>query len=188
VLAANTSFADFPRLGSIMARDRFLPRQLYNVGDRLVFQNGIILLAVLASILIVAFKGEVNSLIPLYAIGVFLSFTLSQWGMARRFIKLKGPGWRRSAAISGFGATVTAVVAVVQGATKAVEGAWIVIILIPLLVLLLSRIHRHYIDLGNELRLAREDALPEIANTVLVLTPSLHKGILPALAYAKGLS
>jgi len=188
VLAANTSFADYPRLGSIMARDRFLPRQLYNVGDRLVFQNGIILLAVLAAILILVFKGEVNSLIPLYAIGVFLSFTLSQWGMAKRFLRLKAPGWQRSAVISGFGALVTAVVTVVQAATKAVEGAWIVLILIPLLVLFFSKIHKHYIELGNELRLGRDDSLPEITNTVLVLTPSLHKGVLPALAYAKGLS
>lgn len=188
VIAANTSFADFPRLGSIMARDRFLPRQLYNVGDRLVFQNGIVLLASLAALLIVAFKAEVNALIPLYAIGVFLSFTMSQWGMAKHFIRLKQPGWRRRAAISMVGASVTAVVVIVQGVTKAAEGAWIVLVLIPALIILFSKIHRHYIELGNELRLRPGDCIPEIRNTVLVLTPSLHRGILPAISYAKGLS
>ncbi len=188
VLAANTSFADFPRLGSIMARDRFLPRQLYNVGDRLVFQNGIVLLSVLASVLIVVFKGKVNSLIPLYAIGVFMSFTLSQWGMAKRFIRMKQPGWRRSATISTIGASVTAVVVIVQAVTKARDGAWIVLILIPALVYLFSKINQHYVELGNELRLGPADGIPEINNTVLVLTPSLHKGVLPAISYAKGLS
>lgn len=188
VLAANTSFADFPRLGSIMARDRFLPRQLYNQGDRLVFQNGIVVLSALAIILIIAFQGTVNELIPLYAIGVFLSFTLSQWGMAKRFMRLKGPGWRRSVTISTIGAVVTGIVVIVQGVTKVGEGAWIVLILIPALVYVFSKIHNHYILLGNELRLQPGDTLPEMENTVIVLTPSLHKGILPALSYAKGLS
>ena len=188
VLAANTGFADFPRLGSIMARDRFLPRQLYNQGDRLVFQNGIVLLASLAALLIVVFHGEVNALIPLYAVGVFLSFTLSQWGMSRRAVRLKQPGWQRRSLISGIGAVVTGIVVIVQGVTKASEGAWIVLILIPSLVYLFARINKHYVSLGNELRLNAGDRLPEIQNTVLVLTPSLHRGVLPALAYAKGLS
>ena len=188
VFAANTSFADFPRLGSIMARDRFLPRQLYNIGDRLVFSNGIVVLSILASVLIYVFKGEVNALIPLYAIGVFLSFTLSQAGMVKHFMRLREPGWRRSAIISGIGATATAIVAIVQATTKASEGAWIVLILIPTLVLLFSRIHNHYVTLGNELRLTPEDAFVPMNNTIMVLTPSLHKGVLPALEYAKTLS
>ncbi|MCX6374858.1 MAG: APC family permease, partial [Armatimonadetes bacterium] len=188
VIAANTSFADFPRLGSIMARDRFLPRQLYNVGDRLVFSNGIALLAVLASVLIVVFKGEVNALIPLYAIGVFLSFTLSQAGMVKHFIRLKERGWRRSAVISAIGATVTAIVVLVQATTKASEGAWIVIILIPTLVLIFLKINRHYVELGNQLRLTPDDKFVPTANTVLVLTPSIHRGVLPALEFARSLS
>lgn len=188
VLAANTSFADFPRLGSIMARDRFLPRQLYNMGDRLVFQNGIILLASLAAVLIVAFKGEVSALIPLYAIGVFLSFTLSQWGMAKRFARLREPGWRRRAALSGFGALVTAVVVIVQAVTKFTEGAWIVLLLLPALMYMFSKINEHYVELGNELRLKPDDTFPEVRNIVLVLTPSIHKGVLPAISFAKGLS
>jgi hypothetical protein len=188
LLAANTSFADFPRLGSIMARDRFLPRQLYNVGDRLVFSNGIILLALIASGLIIVFHGVVNSLIPLYAIGVFLSFTLSQAGMARRLAKRKEQGWRVRVAISSLGATITAIVALVQAITKFTEGAWIVLVLIPAFVYFFSKIHTHYIELGNQLRLTPEDKFTHISNIVLVLTPSLHRGVLPALEYAKGLS
>ncbi|MHB0997635.1 MAG: APC family permease [Armatimonadota bacterium] len=188
ILAANTSFADFPRLGSIMARDRFLPRQLYNLGDKLVYTNGIIVLSLLAIVLIIIFKGVVNALIPLYAIGVFLSFTLSQAGMVKHFIRLKERGWKRSMIISGIGATATAIVCLVQAVTKASEGAWIVLILIPAFVYLFSKIHQHYIELGNKLRLEPGDTLPEIVNTVLVLTPSIHKGVLPALVYAKGLS
>ena len=188
VIAANTSFADFPRLGSIMARDRFLPRQLYNLGDRLVFSNGILLLSLLASLLVVVFNGVVSHLIPLYAIGVFLSFTLSQSGMVKHFIRLKEPRWKLHAAISGVGATATATVTVVQAVTKVSEGAWIVLILIPTLVFIFLKINRHYVTLGNQLRLTPEDQFKPVNNTVLVLTPSLHKGVLPALEYAKGLS
>jgi hypothetical protein len=188
LLAANTSFADFPRLGSIMARDRFLPRQLYNVGDRLVFSNGIVLLALLASVLIIAFHGVVNALIPLYAIGVFLSFTLSQAGMARRLSMRKEQGWRLRVSISTVGAVITAIVAIVQAVTKFSEGAWIVLLLIPAFVYVFSKIHSHYIELGNQLRLTPEDKFTPISNIVLVLTPSLHRGVLPALEYAKGLS
>lgn len=188
VLAANTSFADFPRLGSIMARDRFLPRQLYNLGDKLVYTNGIILLSLLAIALIIVFRGVVNALIPLYAVGVFLSFTLSQAGMVKHFLRLRERGWRRSVVISGIGATATAIVCLVQATTKASEGAWIVLILIPALVLTFRKVNTHYVELGNELRLRPDDDCPEMANVVLVLTPSIHRGILPALAYAKGLS
>ncbi|HEY3297797.1 MAG TPA: APC family permease, partial [Armatimonadota bacterium] len=188
VIAANTSFAGFPRLGSIMARDRFVPRQLYNLGDRLVFSNGIVLLAILSSILIVWFGGIVNKMIPLYAIGVFMSFTLSQAGMAVHFKRLKERGWQYKAALSTFGAIITFVVAFVQAATKWHEGAWIVIVMIIVFVWTFLKIHKHYIHLGNQLRLTPEDQFTPIHNTVLVLTPSLHRGVLPALEYAKGLS
>lgn len=188
VIAANTAFADFPRLGSIMARDRFLPRQLYNLGDRLVFSNGIVLLAGLAAVLVVIFQGEVNALIPLYAIGVFLSFTLSQAGMVRHFVRLRERGWRRSAVISGVGAMATATVAVVQAVTKAAEGAWIVLILIPILVYAFHKVNTHYLRLGSQLRLTPEDRFVPLSNTVLVLIPSIHRGVLPALEYAKTLS
>jgi len=188
MLAANTSYAGFPRLASIMARDRFIPRQFYNVGDKLVFSNGILVLALSAALLVIVFQGVVNALIPLYAIGVFMSFTLSQAGMVRHFIRLKEPGWRLRAAVSGVGAVVTAIVAVVQAVTKAAEGAWIVLVLIPAFVLVFLKIHRHYIAMGNQLRLTVEDRFEQMNNTVLVLSPSLHRGILPALEYAKGLS
>ncbi|MCL6519826.1 MAG: APC family permease [Armatimonadetes bacterium] len=188
ILAANTSFAGFPRLASIMARDRFMPRQFFNVGDRLVFSNGIIVLAALASILIVAFHGDTHALIPLYAIGVFLSFTLSQSGMAKRFIRLKEGRWRLSATISTIGATATGIVTLVLATMKAREGAWIVLILIPSFSFMFWKIHSHYIQLGNQLRLTPEDSFTPIKNTIIVLTPSLHRGILRALEYAKGLS
>jgi len=188
ILAANTSFAGFPRLASIMARDRYLPRQLYNLGDRLVFSNGILLLALLASVLIAVFHGETHALIPLYAVGVFLSFTLSQAGMVRHSVRLRTPGWRRSAVISAVGAISTAVVTLVIASTKFILGAWIVVLLIPCFVYLFMKIHGHYVELGDELRLMPEDRFVPTSNTVLVLTPSLHKGILPALEYAKGLS
>ncbi|MDO8586128.1 MAG: APC family permease [Armatimonadota bacterium] len=188
VLAANTSFAGFPRLASIMARDRFLPRQLYNVGDRLVYSNGIILLALLASLLVIAFKGDTHLLIPLYAVGVFLSFTLSQAGMVKHSNRIRERGWQRSAAISFVGAVTTGLVTIVIAATKFVEGAWIVVLLIPIFVYVFSKIHQHYIDLGNQLRLTPEDRFTPVSNTVLVLTPSIHRGILRALEYAKTLS
>ena len=134
VLAANTAYADFPRLASIVARDRFLPRQFMNQGDRLAFSNGIIILSVLAGVLLVAFGGDTHALIPLYMIGVFVSFTLSQAGMVIHWRRLRTPGWRTSAAINGFGAVVTGIVLVIVATTKAFEGAWIVLVMIPMLV------------------------------------------------------
>lgn len=204
MLAANTSFAGFPRLASIMARDRFLPRQFYNVGDRLVFSNGIVVLAVLASILVIMFRADTNALIPLYAVGVFLSFTLSQSGMVKRFIQLKRPGWKHSVIVSGIGAIATGIVTIVIVVSKfplegwsiysdgrlnisIPAGAWLVVILITLFVYIFSKIHEHYIRLGNQLRLTQEDQFNPIHSTMLVLTPSLHRGVLPALEYAKGL-
>lgn len=188
VLAANTSFAGFPRLGSMIAQERFLPRQLANIGDRLVYSNGIVLLAVLASALIVIFHGVTHYLIPLYAIGVFLSFTLSQAGMVRHWIVLKEPGWQKSAFINGLGAISTGIVLVVIAATKFMLGAWIVVILIPMLVMMFMRIKSHYNEVSRRLSLDQCDQLKPFHHTVCVLVPNVHKGVIPALAYARSIS
>lgn len=188
ILAANTAYAGFPWLASVMARDRYMPRQLYNVGDRLVFSNAIILLSVLSALLIVVFQGDTHRLIPLYAVAVFLSFTLSQAGMVKHTMRFKHAGWRRSVLISGVGAVATGIVTLVVGTTRFAGGAWIVIVLIPFLLLLFMRIHKHYIAVGSQLRLSDQDKFIPMKNTVLVLTPSLHKGILPALEYGKTIS
>jgi amino acid transporter len=144
VLAANTSFAGFPRLAAILARDRFLPRVFRFRGSRLAFTTGIVSLAVLASLLLVVFQGSVDLLIPLYAVGVFASFTLSQAGMVVHWRRERGPSWRRSAAINGLGAVATGIVTLVIAATKFVHGAWLVLVLIPLLIGLFWAIRRHY--------------------------------------------
>src|SRR5437870_12528760 len=144
VLAANTAYADFPRLASILARDGYVPRQFMNQGDRLAFSNGIVGLSAFAGILLVAFRGDTHALIPLYMIGVFVSFTLSQAGMVVHWRKLRGSGWRTSAAINGIGALVTGVVLLVVAATKAHEGAWIIMLLIPRNVLSFRLTRTHY--------------------------------------------
>ena len=151
ILAANTAFADFPRLSSILARDRFVPRQFMNRGDRLVFSNGILILSVLAFVLIWAFKADLNHLIQLYLVGVFISFTLSQAGMVVHWRKTREQGWRRSAFINGFGATATAIVLCVVIATKFTRGAWIVVAAIPVLILMMRSIHEHYRDVVHQL-------------------------------------
>ncbi|MFN2389848.1 MAG: APC family permease [Actinomycetota bacterium] len=151
ILAANTAYQDFPRLSSILATDRFMPRQFMNRGDRLVFSNGIVILSVLACLLIVRFDADLNRLIQLYLVGVFISFTFSQWGMVMRWRKLRTPGWRRSAAINGFGGTTTGVVLGVVITTKFTHGAWLVLAAIPVVVFLMRSIHRHYESVAEEL-------------------------------------
>jgi len=190
ILAANTSFADFPRLGSILARDGFAPGQLANLGDRLVFANGIILLGLASILLVVAFRGDTHLLIPLYAVGVFLSFTLSQTGMVVHWRKLGTPGWRIRAAVNAVGASATAVVLVVVASVKFHAGAWIVLVLIPIGVLLFLRISRHYRGLDVMLRIRPEDRhLPDrVRHAVLVVLPGLNRAVLPALSYAKTIS
>ena len=153
VLAANTAYADFPRLASILARDRYVPRQFMNQGDRLAFSNGIVGLSVFAGILLVVFGGDTHALIPLYMIGVFVSFTLSQAGMVVHWRRLRGPGWRSSAAINGVGALVTGIVLLVVGVTKAVEGAWIIMMLIPINVVLFRMTRQHYDGVAAQLTL-----------------------------------
>lgn len=188
VLAANTAYADFPRLSSIIARDGFLPRQLANRGDRLVFSNGIVFLAVAASGLIVAFGGVTNALIPLYAVGVFTSFTLSQLGMVRYQQRRKDPGWRLGATISGFGAAVTFGVLLVVASTKFADGAWVPLVVVPSIIALFLYIRRHYDRVAKVLAIAPEDVHPEVFNhTVVVLVGRVHKGVIKALAYAKSL-
>lgn len=191
VLAANTSFADFPRLASILARDRFMPKQLTNLGDKLVFNNGIFMLGIFAALLIIVKKGSVDALIPLYALGVFTAFTLSQSGMVVHWWKLKDEdkAWQRKAVINGVGAAATFVVLLDIAYEKFTEGAWIVIVLIVLLVFLFMGIHRHYASVAQQLKMSNY-ASPKtpFKNTVLVLVPALHRGVMPALEYARSLS
>ncbi|MFZ5917252.1 MAG: APC family permease [Chloroflexota bacterium] len=187
LLAANTSYADFPRLAMWVARDGFLPRQLANLGDRLVYANGILLLGGLASVLILVFGASTHALIPLYAVGVFLSFTLNQTGMVRRWLRLRGPAWLRSALINGLGALTTGIVLIVVAATKFTHGAWMVMLLIPLLVLGFRAIHRHYQEVAEQLSLTKRWPSPMRRHTVIVPVASLHRGVLKAIYYAQTL-
>ncbi len=191
VLAANTSFADFPRLASLLARDRYAPRQLATRGDRLVFSNGILILAGLAGVLLVAFRGETHALIPLYAVGVFISFTLSQAGMARHWVTHGGTRWRWRLGVNGVGAAVTAVVTVVIAVTKFTHGAWLVVLLIPLIVFAFRAVHAHYEAVAGELSLDAPGALDEsapITNVVLVPVGDVHRGVVRAVRWAQTLS
>jgi len=153
VLAANTAFQDFPRLASVMARDRFLPRQFGNQGDRLAFSNGIMVLAGFAAVLIVVFQGDTHALIPLYMVGVFVSFSLSQAGMYLKWRRERLPGWRRHALLNGTGAILTTIVLGVVAVTKFAEGAWLIVGLIPILVLHFRGVRRHYDNVASQLSL-----------------------------------
>ena len=189
-MAANTAYADFPTLFSIMARDNFVPRQLSQRGERLSFSNGISILTLIAGFLIIYFKANVTRLIPLYAVGVFISFTLSQSGMFVHWLRLKEPGWKYKAVINGVGALVTFITAIIIGATKFVHGAWVVIIIIPLLMRMFLKIKRHYLAVAEQLRLDVEDSTTHWAdgiyhNHIIVPISSLNKASLRALRYAK---
>jgi amino acid transporter len=241
VLAANTSYAGFPRLASLLARDRFLPRQLANLGDRLVFSNGIVLLAVFSGLLVWAFRGDTSRLIPLYAVGVFLSFTLSQAGMVvhwwregnmlrdmrlaaglskpvaaatrslsesnvtgkleARHLATAAPKsmadvaelhkkshWKKYLVINGIGAISTFIVLMVFILTKFLHGAWIVVILIPLLVMLFQRIHRHYLEVAQQLSTEGLAGLRPIRHEVIVPISGIHRGVIAALEYAKSIA
>ncbi len=187
VLAANTAFADFPRLANFHAGDDFMPRQLTKRGHRLVYSNGIIGLAVAASALVVLFNADVTRLIPLYAIGVFTSFTLSQAGMARRHLRLREPGWRRGIAINAAGALTTCVVTIVIAVTKFTGGAWAVMVFVPVLVVLLVRMNRRYALEREELEENLEPFGPaEIRSPVfVVLVEELDHATVHAVQYAK---
>ncbi|HEX9386907.1 MAG TPA: amino acid permease, partial [Anaerolineales bacterium] len=207
IMAANTAFADFPRLGALHAGDGFLPRQLTFRGSRLVYSNGIVTLAIIASLLIIIFKASVTRLIPLYAIGVFLSFTLSQTGMARRWWRVGHlkpgqeivdpgstlkyeSGWQYKMVINGFGAVCTAIVMVVFAVTKFRDGAWIILVLVPLLVTIFFTIHHHYKDLARHLSLEKFSGLParHTRHRVIMPVSSIQQGTMEALRYAKLLS
>jgi amino acid transporter len=188
VLAANTAYSDFPRLASIVSRDAYLPRQFANQGDRLAFSNGIAALSVFAGILLVVFRGDTHALIPLYMIGVFISFTLSQSGMVLHWRRLREPGWRTSALINGVGAIATGVVLVIVAATKALEGAWIIILLIPVLVAVFKATHRHYTHVASQLSLKGWQGEGPQHSTVLVPIGGVHRAVLQATAYARSLS
>ena len=187
-LAANTAFADFPRLAFFMARDGYLPRQFASRGDRLVFSNGVIILGVASATLIAVFDGSTHALIPLYAVGVFTSFTLSQSSMVRRWISRRPAGWRWRVAVSGLGAATTGLVMLIVGVTKFVGGAWIVVILGGLLIAHFVSLNRHYRQVAAQLSLDGFEGHPPMEHTVLVLVGDLHKGVLHALQYARMLS
>jgi amino acid transporter len=187
-LAANTAYADFPRLSSIIARDGYLPRQLANRGDRLVFSNGVLVLAGLAAVLIYVFHGQTDSLIPLYAVGVFTSFTLSQAGMVRHHQREREPHWQRGVLINGVGAFATAIVTLIIAVTKFGEGAWIPIVVIPIIVAFFKAIKHHYTSVAKALQVPLDYKPRRMNHTVVVLVGGVHRGVLEALAYAKSLS
>ena len=187
VLAANTAYADFPRLASIMARDRFLPRQFMNQGDRLAFSNGIVVLSLMAAGLAAAFGGDTHALIPLYMLGVFVSFSLSQAGMYLKW-RREGEGARPHALLNGFGASLTTVVLVIVAVTKFTEGAWLIVAVTPLLVLHFRGIRRHYEKVGAQLTLRDWEPEPEPHNTVILPISGVHKAVVKALHYARTLS
>jgi amino acid transporter len=188
LLAANTSFADFPRLAFFLARDRFMPRQFANQGDRLVFSNGIVILSGCAILLIILFSGDTHALLPLYAIGVFISFTLSQSSMVCRWLRLREPGWAWRLWISGVGAAVTGIVLLTLATTKFVEGAWIVVVVIPFLVTAFLSVHRHYEGVAEELSLETYEGPPLFRHTVLILIGDVHRGVVRAVQYARTLA
>ena len=240
VLAANTSFADFPRLSSLLARDRFLPRQFATRGDKLVFSNGIVILAIFASLLVIGFGGDTSRLIPLYAVGVFLSFTLSQSGMVRHWLKVRAQSpkkkakprkrpeddihftqstvdreplpdaelvaseergttfitdevtdsshWKKSIVINAVGAVATSIVLCVFIATKFIHGAWIVVVVVPLLVFMFRAIHNHYVVVAKQLSTEGLEDLRPIKHTVIVPISGIHRGVVGALQYAKSIA
>ena len=188
VLAANTAYADFPRLASIVSRDGFLPRQFMNQGDRLAFSNGILVLSAFAALLIIVFAGDTQSLLPLYMIGVFISFTLSQTGMVIHWRQTREPGWKTSALINGFGAVTTGVVLIIVAVTKTFEGAWIVLVLIPIIVMLFRATRRHYDHVGAQLTLRNYTPQRKVHNTVLIPIGGIQRAVVEALRYAETLS
>lgn len=188
VLAANTAFADFPRLAGILANDRYMPRQLAARGDRLAFSNGIVSLALVALLLVWMFHGDTNALVPLYAIGVFVCFTLSQAGMVLHWRTTREPGWRWKAALNGIGAVATGVVSVIQLVTKFTSGGWIIAVIIPLIILLLRKIHNHYEEFAAEIKFTGQSPIHPLHHTVIVPVNSITKATSGALVYATTIS
>lgn len=188
ILAANTAYADFPRLSSFVAKDGFLPRQFANRGDRLVFSNGVIFLAVASSVLIWVFDGQISALIPLYAFGVFTGFTLSQAGMFRRHLRLKQARWKAAAALSGFGSFTTGVIALIVVVSKFTQGAWLPAVIIPLMVLGLFSVGQHYAHVKQSLAVPAGYKSPRRTHYVVVLVGKVNRGVLDAVQYARSLN
>ncbi|HUR49206.1 MAG TPA: APC family permease [Acidimicrobiales bacterium] len=187
-LAANTAYADFPRLSSIIARDGYLPRQFANRGDRLVFSNGVVFLAVASGLLLWIFKGVTTALIGLYAVGVFTSFTLSQTGMVRHHLRERASGWRRNVAINLVGAIATFIVLAIVGITRFKAGAWVSVVVVAAIMVMFVFIKRHYRRIDANLAIEPEDIRPEAMNhTVVVLVGRVHRGMVKALNYANSL-
>lgn len=189
IVAANASYAGFPWLAALLAKDRYLPRQFAVLGDKLVYSNSIIGLSIAAAGLIVLFGGETHSLIPLYAVGVFLGFTLSQAGMLGHHLRNRRSGWRMGYLINFVGAITTGVVVIVIGISKFSHGAWVVVVLIPVFFLIFGRIKQHYVGVGKELALPMKAAdLKPYSHTVVIPISGIHRGVLEALKYSIGLS
>lgn len=184
ILAANTAFADFPRLASLLARDGYLPRPLARQGDRLVFHNGILFLAGAAGFIVWYFKGQLDGLLPLYAVGVFTAFTLSQIGMVVHWFRIKGTNWKRSAVINGIGAVLTFVVTGIILVTKFLDGAWIVTILLAVQFVLFRMIKGRYNSIAKQLAIGDEPPRMPGSHVSILLVPRVHRGILAALEYA----
>ncbi len=188
VLAANTAFADFPRLAGILANDRFMPRQLAARGDRLAFSNGIIALAAVALLLVWMFKGDTNALVPLYAIGVFVCFTLSQAGMVVHWQTTRDAGWVWKAWLNGIGAIATGLVSVIQLVTKFTTGGWIIAAIIPLIIIVLRKIHKHYTEFAEEIKFSGQSPINPLHHTVIVPVNGITKATSGALVYATTIS
>lgn len=192
LLAANTAFAGFPRLASLLAKDGYLPRQFATMGDKLVFTNGIVILALISFLLIVLFEGDTHKLIPLYAVGVFLGFTLAQVGMVQKWLREKPKGWGYSVAINGLGGALTLTVLVVIAYTKFTQGAWIVLVLIPAMIWVFHSIKEHYAEVADQLSLEGRD-LPDadphkVHHTVIIPIGGIQYSVVQALHYAQSLS
>lgn len=185
VVAANTAFADFPRLAALQARDGFLPRQFASQGDRLVFSNGILILFFFSGFLVWLFHANTDVLLPLYAAGVFMGFTLSQTGMVMHWRKVRGPHWHAKAAINGLGAATAFIVLLDITLTKFIHGAWIVILLVPVLVVIHFNIRRHYVGVKSRLAASRIDAVLPTKHHALVLVNGIHRGVVQALLYGR---
>lgn len=189
-LAANTSFAAFPRLAAVLAVDGFFPRQFSFRGDRLAFSMGIVALGLIAASLVVIYGGHTHNLIPLYAVGVFIDFTISQAGMVRHWQRVKSPGWRRRQAINAFGAVATGVVAIVVTSVKFADGAWLVLMLIPILVALMLFIRRQYDAQAEELEVPEELVIegPRREQRVVVPVNGLNRAVIQAVNFARTIS
>jgi len=188
ILAANTAYAGFPALSSIMAKDSFIPRQFATRGDKLVFSNGVVFLAIVAGLLIIAFDGQISALIPLYAFGVFTGFTLSQTGMVRHHLREREPRWRLSLAINAIGAVTTLTVALIVVISKFTEGAWIPAFLIPLMVIGFAAVGRHYQRVRSSVAVPVGYRSPRPTHYVVVLVGGVNRGVLDAIQYAKSLA